>query len=310
VVIDPHIFAPWVSPEAKAAFAFPQPAPPAGADLATLRAHYGEFNQRMLDKALAAYHVKIAEDEIAGVGVDRVIPAGGATDPRLLICLHGGAFMWGAGAGALLEAVPLAATMRCEVIAVDYRLAPEHSYPAAVDDALAVYRDALNSRQGTSIGIYGCSAGGALTAQSVAALIASGDPLPGAVAMLHGTGLPFAGDSALTAGLFNPRGESAEAPTAEALPYFATANLTDPLVMPGEHPSVLAHFPPSLLVSGTRDFAASACATMHRRLLAAGAEAQFVLFDGVGHAHHMDVALPEARETFGLMARFFDEHLR
>ena len=113
-----------MSAEAKAAFARPEPAPPPGADLATLRAHYGAFNQRMLDKALSAYAVEIAEDEIAGVAVHRVTPAGGATDPRLLICLHGGAFMWGAGAGALLEAVPLAATMGCEVIAVDYRLAP------------------------------------------------------------------------------------------------------------------------------------------------------------------------------------------
>src|SRR5689334_7176884 len=108
-MIDPHTFAPWVSAEAKAAFAQPEPAPPPGADLATLRTHYGAFNQRMLDKALAAYAVEIAEDEIAGVAAHRVTPVGGATDPRLLICLHGGAFMWGAGAGALLEAVPLAA---------------------------------------------------------------------------------------------------------------------------------------------------------------------------------------------------------
>ena len=309
-MIDPHTFAPWVSAEAKAAFARPEPAPPTGADLAMLRAHYGDFNQCMLDKALAVYAVQIAEDEVAGVAVHRVTPAGGATDPRLLICLHGGAFMWGAGAGALLEAVPLAATMGCEVIAVDYRLAPEHTYPAAVDDVLAVYREALSGRDGDAIGVYGCSAGGALTAQAVAALIVGGEPRPGAIAMLHGTGLPFAGDAALTSGLFDPRGAPAEVPTADALPYFATADLADPLVMPGEHPPVLAHFPPSLLVSGTRDFAASACATMHRRLLAAGVEAQFVLFDGVGHAHHMDVALPEAREAFALMARFFDRHLR
>ena len=156
--------------------------------------------------------MEITEEEIAGVAVHRVKPASDATDPRLLICLHGGAFMWGAGAGALLEAAPLAATMGCEVIAVDYRLAPEHTYPAAVDDALAVYREALGGRDSDAIGMYGCSAGGVLTAQLVAALIASGEPLPGAIAMLHGTGLPFAGDLALTAGLFDPRGAPAETP--------------------------------------------------------------------------------------------------
>ena len=98
-------------------------------------------------------------------------------------------------------------------------------------------------------------------------------------------------------------------PTAAQLPYFATANLDDAMVLPGNHAEILAHFPPTMLVSGTRDFAASACSVMHRRLLASGVEAQFVLFDGMWHAHHMAVNLPESRETFALLARFFDEHL-
>lgn len=63
-------------------------------------------------------------------------------------------------------------------------------------------------------------------------------------------------------------------------------------------------------MTGTRDFAASSIATMHRRLLAAGAEAQLLHFDGMWHAFHMATALPEARETFAAMHRFFARHLR
>ena len=93
------------------------------------------------------------------------------------------------------------------------------------------------------------------------------------------------------------------------LPFFAGTDAGDALVFPGEHPAVLARFPPALLVSGTRDFAAGSIATMHRRLVAAGARADLAMFDGMWHAHHVDTQLPEARETFALLARFFDRHL-
>lgn len=309
-MIDPNRFAEWVSNEAKAAFVASASGPPAPAELHDLRLHYDAFNRRMLDVALEAYSVEIADGAIAKVPIHRVVPSGGATDNRVLMCLHGGAFMWGSGAGALLEAVPVAAVTGMEVIAVDYRLAPEHPYPAAVDDVMAVHADLLARIEPSAIGIYGCSAGGALTAQMAARIVHEGRPMPGAIAMLHGTGLDFAGDSAATSAAFDLRAAPDPAPTAAQLPYFGEADLSDPLVLPGEHPEILAKFPPSLLVSGTRDFAASACSVMHRRLLAAGGEAEFVLFDGMWHAHHMAVDLPESRETFALLARFFNAHLR
>lgn len=302
-------FADWVSDEAQALFraAASEPGPPA--ELPAIREHYDAFNRRHLATALELYPVETREEDWRGVPVHVVTPAGGVRDARTLICLHGGAFMWGSGAGALLEAVPVAATTGMRVVAVDYRLAPEHRFPVAVEDVVAVY-DELSARQPpSSIGVYGCSAGAMLTAQMVARLIGERRPGAGAIAMLHGAGLDFAGDSGAISRLFDPRAEQGQAPTAADLPYFASADLGDPLVLPGRHPQTLAQFPPSLLVTGTRDFAASACATMHRRLLAAGVEALFVAFDGMWHAHHMATALPEARETFAILARFFDRWL-
>jgi len=309
-MIDSSRFAPWVSDEAQALFRAESfaPAAPAG-DIAALRSHYDAFNRRHLDTALAHYPVDIVRNRIGGVAVDVVTPERGAADDRTLLCLHGGAFMWGRGAGALLEAVPIAATLGMRVVAVEYALAPERTFPAAVEDVLAVYRAISADMPSTRIGIYGCSAGGVLTAQALAALIAARAPLPGAVAMLCGTGLEMAGDSVLVAPPLTGGAAETDPPSLAALPYFTGCDAGDALVFPGNHADMLASFPPSLLITGMRDFAASSVATMHRRLLAAGAHAELLHFDGMWHAFHMATTLSEARETFAAMGRFFGRHL-
>ncbi|MDK2760239.1 MAG: alpha/beta hydrolase [Sphingopyxis sp.] len=306
---DMEQFGPWVSAEAKARFAAHLGESAAPVDLAEARPFFADYNQRLLDKALKKYPVEISRNMVGGVEIYDVVPADGASHSPALLCLHGGAFMWGEGPGALLEAVPIAAVSGMRVVAVDYRLAPEHVYPAAVDDAVAVYRWLIDQVDPSRIGVYGCSAGAVLTTQMVAHVLRGGVPLPGALGIFHGAPLPFAGDAARAQRLFDPRGGSGAAPKLEELPYFAGADLSDPLVLAADHPELLARFPPSLLISATRDFAASAVSVMHRRLLAAGVAADFVLFDGLWHAHHMDVDLPESVETYAIVAEFFRKRL-
>lgn len=305
-------FAPWVSAEAAELAAREAELAAAATlptDIAGLRLHYDAFNKRHLAVAQDHYAVDIERSEIGGVAVDIVTPAGVETGQRTLLCLHGGAFMWGRGAGALLEAVPVAATAGLRVIAVEYALAPEQVFPAAVNDVVAVFRALAATQPAASIGLYGCSAGGALTAQATARLIAEGDALPGAIAMLHGTGLDMLGDSRAASAFLTGSDAAPDGPTLATMPYLMGARADDPLVFPGEHPDMLAKFPPSLLVTGTRDFASSSVATMHRRLHAAGADASLLHFDGMGHAHHMATTLPESRETFAALAAHFDRHL-
>lgn len=278
-------------------------------DIDGLRAYYDAINCKRLETALSAFAVDISHCLMADVPVAIVTPAGGPLSTSVLLCLHGGAFMWGAGAGALLEAIPVAANMGCTVIAIDYRLAPEHLYPAAVDDVLAVYKEVLKDPTSSSVGVYGCSAGGVLTSQMVARLILDQKSLPGALVMLHATGLELGGDSLALASMLNGVAETEIVPSLGGLSYLAQADPSDVLVFPGEHPAVLASFPPALLITGTRDFAASSITTMHRRLMAAGAAAELVMFDGMWHAHHVDTDLPEAHETFTIMGRFFNRHL-
>lgn len=307
--MDPLKFGHWVSYEAVERYRADSEAPEVPDEgVEAIRAHYDAFNKEHLLAARDHYDVAIEHTAIRGVTVHYVSPRK-QSSRKTLICLHGGAFMWGRGAGALLEAIPVAAVSGMRVAAVEYALAPENCYPAAVEDVVAIYRTLLEKQEAKSIGIYGCSAGGVLTAQVVARLVQEGDPLPGAIAMLCGTGLEFDGDSTRIAAALSMRQDNVESLRLGALPHLVGADPEDKNLFPGEHPEVLSSFPPSLLVTGSRDFAASSVSTMHRRLVAAGVDAALFSFDGMWHAFHMATTLPESREVFALLANFFNSKL-
>lgn len=284
---------------------------PNPADVADQRRFYQRYNDDRLAEAERRYPTKVEATRMGEVPVHVVDPQAGAQGDntrRVLINLHGGAFMWGSGSGALVEAVPIAAVSGIRVVTVDYRLAPEHPYPAAVDDVEAVYRALLKQYRAENIGIYGCSAGGMLTAQATARILSRGLPRPGAVGNFCGTGLLFAGDSA-TLGQLAVGVPPLQSDGGASLPYLRTARADDPVAFPGQSPEMLAKFPPTLFLAGGRDFAVSALSTMQRRLLAAGVEADLVLFDGLWHAFFVYPDLPESQEAYGVIARFFDRHL-
>lgn len=310
-------FSPFASAEAAATFAAQrEAAAPPGSDIAALRAHYGAFNGRLLAGMLALFDVDIREDVIAGVPVHRVRRRDGPVEEgRLVVNLHGGGFMWGSGSGALVEAVPLAAAGGMEVVAVDYRLAPEHLFPAASEDLEAVYAELLKTHPASAIGFYGCSAGAALACQSIARLAVRGETGPGALALIGAAGLETPGDSAWTAAAMGgeARGPDGVLPPPidlAQIPYLAAAAAGgDPTVLPGNAPELLKAFPPSLLITATRDFAASSMSVFHRRLAGQGVDARFFCFDGLWHTFHVFGALPESREVYGLLAAHFDRHL-
>jgi acetyl esterase/lipase len=283
---------------------------PDPADLAGQRRFYQRYNDARLAEVRRAYAADVRQATLAGVPVHWVEPRDqpGRHGGRVLINLHGGAFMWGAGSGALVEAIPVSVVSGIPVVAVDYRLAPEHPYPAAVDDVEAVYRHLLKDHRAEDIGLYGCSAGGMLSAQAVARILTRGLPPPGAVATLCGTGLMFSGD-ALTLGQIATGAVPMSQGDLQRLPYLRNARLDDPVAFPGNDPALLARFPPTLLMAGSRDFSVSALTTMHRRLLDADATAELVVFDGLWHAFLVFPDLPESKEAYALIARFFDRHL-
>lgn len=267
---------------------------------------------------LSAFPVKIAQGALGGVPVETFTPPERKSDRRVLINLHGGGFCMGAIHGGRVEAIPVAALGGVEVVSVDYRQGYQHRYPAATEDVVAVYRALLETRSPKEIGIYGGSAGGRLTAQAVAWIIDKGLPVP-AAAGVFGSGGGGSGDGAY----FGKIGVAEPAPPIdlpdEILPaqfrssefgYFAGVPANDPLATPLNAPaSLLAQFPPTLLLTATRAFDLSPAILLHRALIRAGADAELHVFDGFGHCFYYNAFLPEGRDAYDTIIRFFDRHM-
>jgi acetyl esterase/lipase len=287
-------------------------APPAGSTVMEQRRFYDAFNSRLVEQMKRHYSVAIQQTNIFGVQVDVVTPAEGISSrnrSRVLLNLHGGAFMWGAHNGGLVESIPIASVGRVKVITVDYREAPEYVFPAASQDVAAVYAALLREYSPKNVGIYGCSAGGILTAESVAWIVTHGLPKPGAIGTFCGSVLDIKGDSAFLAPPLTGQPFTDSPLSAKDLPYFKGADLSDPMVLPGNTPTLLAKFPPTLLITGSRDFAMSSVVRSHSMLVEAQVDAELHVYEGMWHAFFINPDLPESQATYSVIVRFFDRHL-
>lgn len=257
------------------------------------------------------YPVNTEELTIAGVHAYRVTPLGGVPKHnrgKILINLSGGGFtMASAGAGGLNESIPLAALAKMEIVTLDYRQAPEAKFPAASEDVAAVYRELLKTRKPKNIGIFGCSAGGLLTAQSLAWFDKEHLPMPAAAGIFCASAdARWAGDSWFwqkpVMGLATP-------PSLDERFYYGDHDLADPLMSPMESPAVLSRFPPTLFITGSRSGELSSAINTHRLLTKVGVRADLHVWDGMGHGFFGNVDLPESREAFDVMANFFQAYL-
>lgn len=253
---------------------------------------------------------QIVEEKIAGVPVRIVTPEGlpEANHDRVLLNLHGGGF--NADSGSYTESIPIASYSKIKVVAVLYRLAPENPFPAAVDDAVAVYKELLKTYQPSHIVIYGTSAGAVLTAQVAARLKQLSLPLPAALGIFSGLGdFSRYGDSDA---LFSLRGLSGHLdPPDQKLRdphYLAATDPHDPVLSPIF--SDLHGLPPSLFITSGRDMLLSGTANLHRAYLNAGVDARLVVYDALPHAFWYDSTLPEAIEANHIMAGFFVQQLK
>jgi acetyl esterase/lipase len=299
-----------ISPEAQRRLARPQSDAPVSETLAERRSRTDKWQSGAGDEARKMYPVKVAKQTMAGVPVRIIEPLAVPADrrTRLLINVHGGGF--NSDSGSLTETVPLGNLTRTKVIAVLYRLAPEHPFPAAVEDSIAVYKEALKTYQPQNIALYGTSAGAVLTAEIAVRLRQLKLPLPGALGVFSGFGdFTQPGDSRA---IFALNGFSGPLPLPKAnssrdSSYIGTTDRKDPVLSPLF--ADLTGFPPTLFATSTRDSLLSGTTILHRAFLRAGVEAQLVVFEALPHAFWNDVRLPESQEANNIMARFFDQHL-
>ena len=256
--------------------------------------------------------VDITSQMIDGVYVEIFTPSTGIkrrNRNKVLINVHGGGFTGGSRVTSQLESIPIAALGQIKVISIDYRMAPEYQFPAASEDIETVYRQLLKKYKPKNIGLYGCSAGGMLTAQSIAWFLDKKLPLPAAIGMFclgAGSVNDSRADAAIVGGaLFGFDWDEAHATNH----YFQTMSPDDPLAYPGDSPTVLKEFPPSLLITGTRDFALSSVVKTHTELNRLDVEAELYVWEGQKHAFHFYPDIPESREAYDVIVKFFDKHL-
>ncbi|WP_044563283.1 alpha/beta hydrolase fold domain-containing protein [Azospirillum sp. B4] len=283
------------------------------------RAGTDAFQQSVADRWRAVYPARIEPAMMNGVRTEVITPETGIAPEnqnRILINLHGGGFFaGGGGAGGRAESLPVAGRGRIKVVAVDYRLAPENRFPAASEDVEQVYRALLAHYKPEQIGIYGCSAGGTLVAQSVAWFQKRRLPPPGAIGIFCSGAMPtfwYGGDSFAVTQMMNARLQATPEQMRDGAGtlYLAGVDGNDPLVTPGLFPEVLAKFPPTLIITGTRDSAMSNAIVTNARLLAAGAETQLFVQEGLGHGEFATlVGSAEAVQAYDVVWRFFDRHL-
>jgi monoterpene epsilon-lactone hydrolase len=297
-----------VSPPARAMLARPMPDAVPPESLADRRAH--------LDKYEAAGRIawsricpnQIVESRIAGVPVHIVTPdtVPDANRDKVLINLHGGGF--NADSGSYVESIPIAVYSRIKAVSVLYRLAPEHPFPAGVDDAVAVYKALLKTYKPEHIAIYGTSAGAIITGEVAVKLKQLGLPLPAALGIFSGMG-DFArnGDSSSIFSLHGLSGPLAPPSLPHDAYYVGNADPRDPVLSPIY--ADLHGLPPALFVTATRDMLLSGTVNLERAYLEAGVDAHLVVFDALPHAFWYDPDLPESIEASHIMAGFFVKHL-
>ncbi len=261
---------------------------------------------------LERLHVKMEPTVIDGVKAYILTPDSIPPENRnrLLIHVHGGCYLLNPGEAGVSEAAFMAGFGHFKVISVDYRMPPDAYFPAALDDAMTVWKAALKMADPKNMAIFGSSAGGALTLEMVLRAKQDGLPLPGAIA----PGTPMSdvtkvGDSFNTNALLDNVLVSPDGFCDAATKFYANGHdMKDPLLSPiyGD----MHGFPPAILTTGTRDLLLSNTVRVHRKLREAGVEAALQVYEGQSHGGYMrDDTAPESKEAFEEIAHFFNQHL-
>jgi acetyl esterase/lipase len=254
--------------------------------------------------------VSITDDTAGAVPVLRVSPQSvpPANNGKVLLALHGGGF--DSDSGSISETIPMACYAQIPVVAALYRLAPEHPFPAAVDDVVAVYRELLKTHKPRQIAIYGTSAGAILTGEVAVRLKQLSLPEPAALGIFSGMGdFSEIDDSFALYSLTGLSGYVApETGGQKQSPYEGATNAKDPVLSPMY--ADLNGMPPALFVTSGRDLLLSGTINLHRAFLRAGDDARLVVFEGLPHAFWYDPELPESIEANQLMAKFLASQLK
>jgi acetyl esterase/lipase len=268
---------------------------------------------RVIHQLATQFGVTIASQTINGVHCFIVTPKqiNARNRNRILLGLHAGGWVFSPGESGLHEPIVVAGLTGIRVVAVDYRLLPQYPFPAALDDAMNVWKEVTKWTAPHNIGLFGSSVGGNMTLSLVQRAKREGLPLPGAVlASSPYSDLSKTGDT-----YYSNDGVDREIRydgfwESVTRLYAGGMDLKDPRLSPvyGD----FTGFPPTALVTGTRDLYLSNTVRVHQRLLKANVPTELYVEEGESHMGFLGAILegaPEGKELYSHLARFFDSHL-
>jgi acetyl esterase/lipase len=232
----------------------------------------------------------------------------GSENGKALLFLHGGAYVLGGPASHGALAARLGEASGTDAYLADYRLAPEHPYPAALDDALAAYRWLLQEYPAHGIVIAGDSAGGNLSLATAMAIRDAGLPPPAALALISPwLDLTHSGASAMSRAARDPMLSTAWL-RASARHYAGKLALDDPRLSPlfGS----LEDLPPMLVHVGSEEVVLSDSERLATSASVAGVDLELRVFDGLWHDFQLLAGqLAEADESVAELGRFLRERM-
>lgn len=237
-------------------------------------------------------HVDVDERQVGGVRALVVTPTAVPPD-RHVVYLHGGGYIVGSPTTHLRSCARLAKRAGATVTIPDYRLAPEHPYPAAIDDCVAAYRSIAAEVAPSSVTIAGDSAGGGATLATLCRLRDAGDPLPACAYLLSPwTDLTLSGDSMHDRAEADPMLD--EDTLAEMASHYAAGTPRDD---PGISPlfADLTGLPPLLIHVGADEVLLDDSVRLADRAAAAGVPVELDVADDMWHVYPaLDGIVPEA----------------
>ncbi|HXW84446.1 MAG TPA: alpha/beta hydrolase [Candidatus Binataceae bacterium] len=271
------------------------------APLAARRAGMEKISERVAPDIVAE---KVSAN---GVPAEWISAPGAATD-RAILYLHGGGYVVGSINTHRAMIARIARASNARALALDYRLAPEHPFPAAVNDTVAAYRWLLAQKiKPQKIVVAGDSAGGGLTLAALVAIRDASLPMPaGAVPISPWTDLEGTGASVRTRAARDPMVTS-ENLAGSAKQYYASHSPRDPLVSPLY--ADFRGFPPLLIQVGDAEILLDDATRVAERAKAAGVQVDLEVWDDMVHVWHVFAKiLPEGQQAIDRVGRFVIEH--
>lgn len=273
------------------------------------------------ERALKQRKVTVRDITIANVPCLEVLPLQAHPAGTVLYC-YGGGFICGSAFEDLIISAPLAELANVRIVAPKYRLAPEHPWPAAIDDGFAVYRHLELENKSDGFAIAGESAGGNMALALMFRAAQAGLSLPEAAALLSPwcdlqhkvDGLPANADGLITnAGSLvtndgrDPTLSLAWVEAAAAM-YAGTHDRSHPDVSP-INGTFTADYPPVLITTGTRDLLMSQSRQLAGILEGVAIPTELKVWEGLWHVFEFYDELPEADASLREIAHFLRHHL-